>query len=543
MKRNNNNNSVKSTKSMLLIYFLLTLSASQMPLAAGGNILGIFQHFGYSHFKVFYPLLRTLAEQGHHVTVVTHIKAPEDTKPVNYEELLLAGQDTRNLVTFDNVLPRRPLHYLLLEAELLHSEGQKSCELFYKSGHVDRILKRHEQQPFDLVITEYFNTDCQMGIPYLLNVPVVGLSSCLLMPYYYDRIVLPDFPSYVQSEFVGFPEELNWHERLLNFIQSKVIKSYYRYRTNYYDRRIINKYLNVDFDVDDFAKRSTGLIFVNQHYTLHGNKPLTPQLVEMGGIHIDETAVNATLPAKIEKFLKNAPLAGVLFFSWGSMVRSSSMPTEKVQTIVKVLEQQPFHVIWKWETDEVPTKSKKFLFVKWAPQLSLICHPKVKYFWGHGGLLGTTENIYCGKPLIVTPLYGDQSVNANAVQNRGVGTILLFDDINEKNLRATLMEIRRKSYADHAAALSHMFRHQDKKPLDRAVWWVEHLLQENGKTAHKLLQTKAVKLNWFVYYSLDSVAIILLGLAVILYIVRAFLRLLCGFFCKQGKQSGKVKTK
>ncbi|XP_004531362.1 UDP-glucuronosyltransferase isoform X2 [Ceratitis capitata] len=534
---------MKEETAILLLAFALFIATAQIATVNGSRILGIFPHFGYSHFKVYYPLLRALAERGHHVTVVTYIAALNETKPANYEELLLKGRETTNMITFADVLPHRTLYDILTEINFVHNEGQKACKRLYESVYVDKIFKRHERKPYDLVITEYFNTDCQLGIPYLLQLPVVGLSSCILMPFHYDRIALPDFPSYVQSEFVGFPEVLKWHERLLNFLQMKLLKHIYRYRTNYYDRRIINKYLNVDFDVDDFAKRSTGLIFVNQHYTLHGNKPLTPQLVEMGGIHIDETAVNATLPAKIEKFLKNAPLAGVLFFSWGSMVRSSSMPTEKVQTIVKVLEQQPFHVIWKWETDEVPTKSKKFLFVKWAPQLSLICHPKVKYFWGHGGLLGTTENIYCGKPLIVTPLYGDQSVNANAVQNRGVGTILLFDDINEKNLRATLMEIRRKSYADHAAALSHMFRHQDKKPLDRAVWWVEHLLQENGKTAHKLLQTKAVKLNWFVYYSLDSVAIILLGLAVILYIVRAFLRLLCGFFCKQGKQSGKVKTK
>uniref|UniRef100_A0A0A1WL71 UDP-glucuronosyltransferase n=1 Tax=Zeugodacus cucurbitae TaxID=28588 RepID=A0A0A1WL71_ZEUCU len=528
-------------KSMLLIYFLLALAVSHPKIVAGGRILGLFPHFGYSHFKVFFPLLRTLAEHGHQVTVVTHIKAPDNTTS-NYQELLLAGQKTINLVTFNDVLPRRPLHYLLLEAEALHREGQKACKLFYESGHVDTILKQHEQQPYDLVITEYFNTDCQLAIPYLLEVPIVGLSSCILMPYFYDRIALPDFPSHVQSEFVGFPEELNWHERLLNFVQAHVIKNLYRYRTNYYDRKLINKYLNVDFDVDDYAKQSTSFILVNQHYTLHGNKPLTAQLIEMGGIHIDETAVNATLPDEIEKFLKNAPAEGVLFFSWGSMVRSSSMPSEKVQTIVKVLEQQPLNVIWKWETDEVPTKSKKFLFVKWAPQFSLICHPKVKLFWGHGGLLGTTENIYCGKPLIVTPLYGDQSSNAYAVQNRGIGTILFFDDINEKNLQATLKEMRRKSNAENAAALSHLFRHQDMKPLDRAVWWVEHLLQENGKMAHKLLQTKAVKLNWFVYYSLDSVCIILFALAVFYFILRAILRRLSGLF-KGDKQSVKVKTK
>lgn len=60
--------------------------------------------------------------------------------------------------------------------------------------------------------------------------------------------------------------------------------------------------------------------------------------------------------------------------------------------------------------------------------------------------------------------------------------------------------------------------------------------------AHKLLQTKAVKLNWFVYYSLDSVCIILVGLAMCIFIVRAIARSLRGLF-KGGKQNAKVKTK
>ncbi|XP_049311681.1 UDP-glucosyltransferase 2-like [Bactrocera dorsalis] len=532
----------KNPEKILAFTIVLAILLNPILVTEGSHILGIFNYYAYSHFKVFYPLLRRLAEEGHQVTVVTHIKALDKIKPHNYTELLLTGGLTTNVVTFKDIFPRRSLFNIFKDADYMHHEGLSHCELLYKSGHVDTILKSHEQQPFDLVITEYMNSDCQLGIPYLLQVPVVGLSSCVLMPYHFDRIALPDFPSYVQSKLVGFPEELNCYERLLNFLQTKLVNYIYRYRTHSDDRKVINKYLNVDFDIEDYAKRSTSLILVNQHYTLHGNKPLTSQLIEIGGIHIDERALNAKLPDEIEKFLENVPAEGVLFFSWGSMVRSSSMPSEKVQTIVKVLERQPFNIIWKWETDEVPTKSKKFLFVKWAPQLSLICHPKVKLFWGHGGLLGTTENIYCGKPLIITPLYGDQSVNAYAVQNRGVGSILFFDDINEKSLETTLKEVRRESYAENAAVLSHLFRNRDMKPLDRAVWWVEHLLQENGKIAHKLLQTKAVKLNWFVYYSLDSVSIILIGLALFIFIVRAILRRLCGLF-KGGKQSGKVKTK
>ena len=52
----------------------------------------------------------------------------------------------------------------------------------------------------------------------------------------------------------------------------------------------------------------------------------------------------------------------------------------------------------------------------------------------HGGLLGITEAVHCGVPVIVTPIYGDQFLNAAAVKSRGTAIILKLHDINEKNL-------------------------------------------------------------------------------------------------------------
>lgn len=190
------------------------------------QILGIFPHFGYSHFKVFYPLLHELAERGHNVTVITHVKSLSPPAGF-YEELLLEGKNTVNVVPLKE-MKERSWSGLLDEYFILHNEGQESCHRLYKSGYVDEVLKRHRILPYDLVITEYFNSDCQLALPYLMKTPIVGLSSCLLMPYYYDRIIMPDIPSYIQSEYIGFSIPLKWHERLKNFLQAKVLTLLYR---------------------------------------------------------------------------------------------------------------------------------------------------------------------------------------------------------------------------------------------------------------------------------------------------------------------------
>lgn len=148
--------------------------------------------------------------------------------------------------------------------------------------------------------------------------------------------------------------------------------SYFSYYTNYLDNELIQHYLNIKVDVNAIAKQNTRLIFGNQHYSLMGIRPRTQQFVEIGGIHITEKALDNNLQSTIQTFLETSK-EDVLFISWGSMIKSSTMDNEKLQAILAVLKKLPMKVIWKWESDEFPVQSEQFLFIKWAPQLPLLC--------------------------------------------------------------------------------------------------------------------------------------------------------------------------
>ncbi|KAM7352222.1 UDP-glycosyltransferase UGT5-like isoform 2-T2 [Cochliomyia hominivorax] len=465
------------------------------------EILGIFPHFGYSHFKVFYPLLRNLAERGHNVTVITHIKSPfsSSSSEGNYEELLLQGMQITNVASVNDMKPRT-LKGLFSEFIDLHNKGQMSCKMFYESGYVQEVLQRHEQQPYDLVITEYFNTDCQMVLPFLMKTPVVGLSSCLLMPWHYDRILMPDTPSFVQSEFIGFRTPLNWHERLMNFIQAKFLTLLYRYYTNYHDNALIKQYLDIDVDVTQITKQYTRLILGNQHYSLMDLRPFTQQFIEVGGIHIDEKDLKKELPLEIKSFLENSK-QNVLYISWGSMIKGSTLDKQKLMAILNVLTKYDIKVIWKWESDKIPIKTDQFLFIKWAPQLQLICHPKIALFWGHGGLLSTTEAVYCGKSMLITPIYGDQFVNGFAVENRKIGRIVNFDEITEDNVEKALKEVMLSNYSIKALELSKLFRDRQSTPLNTATWWIEHIMEH--KITKEVLHSNIVCNHLYFKTSVD----------------------------------------
>ncbi|KAH8412232.1 hypothetical protein KR009_000668 [Drosophila setifemur] len=509
---------------LLITLFCLSVIAGIPPPTSAGNILAVYPHFGFSHFKVVMPILNELANRGHRITVISYVKNPHAKDYPNYEELLISDSDedqsstTINLVPLSEHTASRSLPVLFWEYVALHDEGQKTCERLFGSGHIETVIQRHLSQPYDLLLTEYFNSDCQLALAKLMNLPVIGLSTCSLMPYYYDRIDLPDTPSFIQSEFIGFAGYLNWHERLVNFIQAKMLKLLYRYHSNAADNALIKKYLGLEIDTDEVARTQTAYIFGNQHYSLMGSHPQSKQFVEVGGVHITQKA-EKELPEKIAKFL-NESSDGVIFISWGSMVRASSIDEDKLNAIVQVLEQQKLRIIWKWEADETPKGgiSSKFLFVKWAPQLALLCHPKVKLFWSHGGLLGTTESVHCGKPMLVTPIYGDQFLNAFSVQNRGMGLKLDYEQITEPNLKRAFNKLSEASFTKRSVQISKIFNQRQQTPLELAIWSVEHVIQ-HGLEGAKILQSPGIELNGFIYHSLDSIALIispLIGLILIL---------------------------
>ncbi|XP_043070517.1 UDP-glucosyltransferase 2 isoform X2 [Drosophila grimshawi] len=522
----------ESKRLALIVLYCAVLSgasggASGAAGVEAGNVLAVFPHFGYSHFKVALPILNELSRRGHHLTVISYVQNPEAPQLANYEQLLLSSatedqsSTTINVVPLSEHTPTRSLKVLLQEYYDLYGNGQISCELLYASGHVETVLERHKQKPYDLLLTEYFSTDCQLSLAKLLELPIIGLSTCALMPYYYDRIDLPDTPAYVLSEFVGFKQPLSWSERLLNFAQAKLLKLIYRLHTNRADNALIKRHLNLDIDVDAVARNQTAFILGNQHYSHMGSRPRTQQFLEVGGVHITHESQKQLTP-KIVQFLQQSK-HGIIFISWGSMVRASSIDDDKLTAIIHVLQQLPFNVIWKWEAEEQPKPqldASKFLFVKWAPQLALLCQPQVRLFWAHAGLLGLTEALHCGKPLLMTPIYGDQFLNAFAAQDRGVGIKLDYQQINVDTLQQSLQELSKPSYAERALKLSQVFNQRERSPLETAIWSVEHVLQ-HGQLAVELIRSPGIELNWFVYHSLDSLAVILAALLLLLVSCRA----------------------
>lgn len=127
-------------------------------------------------------------------------------------------------------------------------------------------------------------------------------------------------------------------------------------------------------------------------------------------------------------------------------------------------------------------------------------HPKVRVFVTHGGLMGSTEAVHCGVPVVVTPMYGDQFLNAAALQSRGMGRIVHYEDLSANTMAAAIRLALAPQTQEAARRVQYAFRQRQQTPQQTAVWWAEHIAATAGAP---LAQSHAVQMSAWTYHSVD----------------------------------------
>lgn len=73
----------------------------------------------------------------------------------------------------------------------------------------------------------------------------------------------------------------------------------------------------------------------------------------------------------LQKYLDEAE-HGVIYFTYGSTVRSETFPPEKRKALLEAFSELPQKIIWKWEADSLPDQPSNVLVRKWLPQFDIL---------------------------------------------------------------------------------------------------------------------------------------------------------------------------
>ncbi|ALC45675.1 Ugt35a [Drosophila busckii] len=491
----------------------LLLIALLSPLAQSAKILITFPFPGRSQYIFMEQYIKTLAQRGHEVTVISPF---ENMQPVPNMRFIAAPKIK---TIFDDIIDEISAASAWQLPMLYAKTVSTVSECVLEDANVQQLL--HSGETFDLVLAELVQTEALFAFGAHFNATLVGFSSQGNEPHI-DQLMGNISPvSYNPMLTSPRTSRMNYAERLANHFDNWLARAMHWFVVKPQMRRQYERYypthkMPLEQAIDSFA-----LVLLGQHFSVSHVRPYLPNMIEVGGVHIANKS--QPLPAAMQQFIEGAGAAGVIYFSLGSNVKSKDLPAHTRATLLQVFGRLKQRVLWKFEDEQLPAKPPNVYIAAWFPQADVLAHPNVKLFITHGGLLSTMESIYYGKPVLGLPVFYDQFMNIKRASRLGYGLGLDLQQLQPQQLQQTIETLlHTRSYAQTAAQMSERYRDQPETALERAIWWTEHVMRHKG-APH--LRAESRNLNWLQLHSLDTLAVLLAAPLLLLY---ALIRLSAG---------------
>ena len=129
---------------------------------------------------------------------------------------------------------------------------------------------------------------------------------------------------------------------------------------------------------------------------------------------------------------------------------------------------------------------------------------------------------------------GDQPANAKEAERIGFGKMLPYQEISEKTVQENLISmLNDPEYTNRAKEFGALVIDQIQHPLERATWWLEHIMRHPHEYRNK---SPVLKLTWYQYFCLDVILTIIFAVLSVTYIIYRLTKLCFSFFGKKVKR-------
>ncbi|KAK6056461.1 glycosyltransferase family 28 protein [Cooperia oncophora] len=265
-------------------------------------------------------------------------------------------------------------------------------------------------------------------------------------------------------------------------------------------------------------------VLVNSEPLMDFDKPTLHKIVDVGGLGVHE-------PKPLtEKWNRILSLRNrTILISFGTVAQSKFMPDSMKRAIIDVVKSYPdITFIWKYEDpdNEMFGGIDNLFPSKWTPQSCLLADKRLTLFITHGGAGSMMESAHRAKPLVVVPLFGDQTRNAKLIEKFGYGVPLDKAHLHDSNLLRSAIEriLADSKYQKAANRISQLLSRRPFSPEEKLVKTVE-LAAEFGDLPET--KTAGRSLGFVAYHNLDLIFILAATfVAFILFVLYVILRLL-----------------
>ncbi|XP_060852684.1 UDP-glucosyltransferase 2-like isoform X2 [Rhopalosiphum padi] len=492
---------MKKFIKILIIAFYLGVAVLYLKPVEGDQILAISTIGGKSHWNFMEGILRALTEYGHNVTVMTPF--PSGNRE-NYTEIDVSNE-TFSMLRLDIELVQKHLTSYFHTIHYANIYSRKTCKILYENSFIKNILTDYRSD-FDVIFIELMASECVSYLSAKLDIPLIYVIPPPLISYL-ERSVLGHYPNpaVVSHVLANHNIPRTMFERFTNTGLLFYTSFLLQYKS--WSARIADK---ESFDQIEPIKPS--IIFSNAHFITDAPRPIPPSVIQVGGIHLSPPK---KIPDDVLEFIENSP-HGVIFFTLGSVVAVSSIPVNIRNNIIKVLSQVPQRVLLKYE-DEMIDKPENIMVRKWFPQRDILVHPNVKLFISHGGISGVYEAVDAGVPVLGFPVFFDQSRNLKNLVDAGMAISMNLDSVTKDTFMKAILElVKNKKYMQNAKIASDRFKDRPLSPSKAVDYWTRYVIRHKG-APH--LKSQALNLNWYQYFLLDVIAVVILVILLFYYAI------------------------
>ncbi|GJQ66142.1 hypothetical protein Trydic_g4207 [Trypoxylus dichotomus] len=469
-----------------------------------------------SHQSYFQPIWRELSLKGHQVVALT-------PNPIGDPGLI-------NLTEIDL-------------SEAYHVEGVKlfptivSKELSTKDGlkHIFDVMERiaikelsnpevraliaDRRRIFDVVIVEV-HYPALFAFSTKFNCPLIAISSFGTLLNGHDAVGNPTHPALYPDLFYHKKRNLTFWERLEVTYYGFWFRYFYKYEVLSRADEIAKKFFGADTPYIGDIERNISVLLLNVNPVFYTPRPNVPGIIHLGHIYIKS---DREISKDLRKELDEAK-EGVIYFSLGTVLKSTNLPSHLKNIILRDLSELPYKILWKWEADHLPGQPENFIIRKWVPQQAILGHKNVKAFITHGGLRSIEEAIINHVPIVGMPFLADQPFNIAEAVRCGIGLNVNPYRLRKGQLRRAVLEVaENRKYHETIERTSKILTDDIMTGVERAVWWTEYVIRHKG-AYH--LRSPSLDLPSYQYLLLDVISFTLTGFMIAVVVTYRILRII-----------------
>jgi len=260
---------------ILIITFYCGVATLYFKPVEGERILAIGAIGGKSHWNFMEGILRALTDHGHQITVLTPYPTGDRE---NYTEVDVS-KDIYSLIRLDIEFVRKELTSYSDLIHFANTYSRNTCKTIYENSFIKSIIT-DSKSSFDVIFIELMASECVSYLSAKLNIPLIYVTPPPLVSYT-ERSVLGHYPnpavlSHVMADH-SIPRTMI--ERFTNTILLFSTVFFLQFKS--WSARIVDKEF---FDMVEPVKPS--IIFSNAHYITDAPRPILPNVIQVGGIHL-----------------------------------------------------------------------------------------------------------------------------------------------------------------------------------------------------------------------------------------------------------------